>query len=70
MADDKVYTVWLVLKNGYKLDGYYESGDERLPEPGDIIEVKSLSGGSKRARVTSFTLSEDPPIQASELDHS
>ena len=69
VADAKVYGVWLVLGNGYKLDGYYESG-EGLPEPGEIIEVKSLSGGHKRARVTSVTPGADPPIRASEVEHS
>jgi hypothetical protein len=70
MADERIYKVWLVLKNGYKLDGYYESGDARVPAPGDIIEVKSLSGGSKRARITGVTPAADPPIQASEIDRS
>jgi hypothetical protein len=70
VADEKVYGVWLVLGNGYKLDGYYEAGDEGLPEPGDIIEVKSLSGGHKRARVTSVIPAADPPIRASEVEHS
>jgi hypothetical protein len=67
VAEDGVYQVWLVLRNGYKLDGYYESGGDRVPEPGDVIVVKSLSGGSHRATVTSFTPGGDPPIQASEL---
>jgi hypothetical protein len=70
VADERVYKVWLVLKNGYKLDGYYESPDDRLPEPGDLIEVKSLSGGSHSARVSSFNPAADPPIQASEDESS
>jgi hypothetical protein len=70
VAEERVYKVWLVQKNGYQLDGYFESDDDRLPEPGDVIEVKSLSGGSYRAKVTSFRPEGDPPIQASELDQS
>ena len=70
MADERVYKVWLVQKNGYQLDGYYEAADDRLPEPDDVIDVKSLSGGSHRATVTSFKPGGDPPIQAAELDES
>jgi hypothetical protein len=70
VAEQRVYKVWLVQKNGYQLDGYFEAADDRLPEPDDVIEVKSLSGGSHRAKVTSFKAGGDPPIQASELDES
>ena len=70
MAEETVYKVWLVLRNGYKLDGYYESGGDGVPAPGDTIVVKSLSGGSHRATVTSFSPDVDPPIQASELAKS
>lgn len=70
MAEESVYEVWLVLRNGYQLDGYYESGGERVPEAGDTIVVKSLSGGSHRATVTRFAPDAKPPIHASELAKS
>ena len=37
VAEERVYKVWLVQKNGYQLDGYYEAADECYPEPDDVI---------------------------------
>ena len=71
MAEAKsYYTVWLTLKDSDTVDEFYKYPGAKLPEVGEVINVRFLRDRPTRARVTNVDTDFQfrPRITATQVD--